>query len=69
MGQLRQHIGRRRGDEHQVGLLGQGDMLDLVGEIPVEGIEHRAVARQGFKGQGGDKLRRVPRHHDSCAAL
>jgi len=69
VGQLGAHIGGGRGDEHQVGALGQGDVLHLVGEVAVEGVHHGAAAGELLKGEGGDKLGGVLGHHDLYLAV
>ena len=56
VGKLRADVGRGRGNDNQVGTLGQGDVLHLVGEIPVKGIDHGAAAGELLKGQGRYKL-------------
>ena len=36
--------------------VGQGDVLHLVGEVPVKGIHHTAVAGELLKGEGSDEF-------------
>ena len=55
MGYLGNHVGRGRGDKHQVGALGQGDVLHLMGEAAVKGVHHGAVPGELLKGQRGDE--------------
>ena len=56
MGQLGAHIGGGGSDQHQIGAAGQGDVLHLVGEIPVKGIHHGAVPGELLEGEGRDEL-------------
>ena len=56
VGQLGTHICGGRGDHHQVRAVGQGDVLHLVGEVPVKGIHHTAIAGELLKGEGGDEF-------------
>ena len=62
MGKLSQNVGRGRGHQYQVGLVGQGDVLHLELVVAVNGVHAYPVARQGFKGVGADKLRGVSGH-------
>ena len=56
MGQLGAHIGGGGSHQHQVGASGQGNVLYLMGEVPVEGVHHGAVPGELFKGEGRDEL-------------
>ena len=62
VGKLSQNVGRGRGHQYQVGLVGQGDVLHLELVVAVKGVHAYPVARQGFKGVGADKLRGVSGH-------
>ena len=64
MGHFGADVGRGRGNQNQIGPVGQGDVLHLMGEIPVEGVDDGAAACQLLKGQRGDKLRGVLGHND-----
>ena len=44
--------------------MSKGDMLHLMGEIPVKGVDDGAAACQLLKGQRGDKLRSMLSHND-----
>ena len=55
VGQFGAHIGGGGGDEYQVGAVRQGDVLYLVGEVPVEGVHHAPPPGELLKGEGGDK--------------
>ena len=56
VGQLGAHIGGGGGDDHQVGAVGQGDVLHLMGEVAVKGVHHGPVPGELFKSEGGDEL-------------
>ena len=64
VGELGDDVRRGRGDENEVRCLRQGDVGDIVLEIPGEGIHHAPVVGQGLKGQGGDELGGVLGHDD-----
>ena len=63
VGQFGADVGRGRSNQDQVSPVGQGNVLHLMGEIPVKGVDNGAAARQLFKGQRGDKLRGVLGHN------
>ena len=63
VGQLGDDIRRGRGNEDQVRCRGQGDVMDVVGKVPVKSVHHAAVVGEGLEGQGGDELRGIPGHH------
>ena len=52
VGQLGAHIGGGGGDDHQVGAVGQGDVLHLMGEVAVKGVHHGPVPGELFKSEG-----------------
>ena len=69
MGQLGAHVGGGGGHQHQVGAAGQGDVLHLVGEVPVKGVHHAPVAGELFKGERSDELGGVLGQNDLHAAV
>jgi hypothetical protein len=66
-GQFGHRVGRRRGDDQQVGGVGQPDVRDVGGQSSPAGMPEVGVdrsARQRLKGQGGDEAsRRLGHHH------
>ena len=64
VGQFSAHICGGRGDEHQVGPVGQGDVFHLVGEVAVEGVHHAPVPRELLKGERRDKFCGVGGHNN-----
>ena len=63
VGQFGADVGGGRGDEHQIGALGQRDMLYLMAEVAVKGVHHGAAAGELLEGQGGDELGGMLGHH------
>ena len=64
VGHLRQDVGGGRGDHKHVRPLRQGDVLHLPGFGAGEGVRHRGMIAEGFKGQRRDELAGVLRHND-----
>ena len=64
VGQFGAHVGGGRGDDDQICPVSQGDVLHLVGEVPVEGVHHAPVSCELLKGEGGDKLGGVGGHNN-----
>ena len=62
VGHFGNHIGRGRGDEHQVGGVGKADMCHVVLEVAVKRIHDAASICQRFKHQRGDELGGVLGH-------
>ena len=63
MGQLGADIGGGGGNNHQIGAVGQGNVLHLMDKVPVKGIHHCLPAGELLKRQGGDKLGGVFGHY------
>ena len=59
---LSDDVGGGRSDQHHVGTLGQGHVLDAVLEIPVEGVNQTLVAGQRLEGDGVDEIGGVGGH-------
>ena len=62
MGKLAADVSGSRGNDHQIGTFRQGNVLHLVGEIPVKGIHHSPASGKLFKSQRGYKFRGVFGH-------
>ena len=61
-GDLADHIGAGRGDEHHIRLLGKGYVFYAVLEIPVKGVYETLVGGQGFKSNGVNKISGISGH-------
>ena len=59
---LTDDVGTGRGNQYAVSLLGQCDVFDIVLEVPIEGVDETLVLRQGFEGDGVDKIGGIFRH-------
>ena len=62
--ELRDDVGRGRGDDEDVRLFRQGDVFNLIGVLAVEGVRYGPVLRQGVEGQWGHEPGGILRHDD-----
>ena len=63
MGELAADIRGCRGNDNQIRALCKGNMLHLMHEVSVKGINHDLASSELLKGQRRDKLGGVLRHH------
>ena len=64
MGHFGHDIGGGRGDQKQIGLLGQGHVLHLPALGTVKGVRDAGIIAEGLKGEGRNELAGVRGHDD-----
>ena len=62
VGQFGNHVGRGRGNQHQICRIGQRNMCHVILEIAVKGVHDAAVVGQRLEDQGGDEFGGVLGH-------